>query len=136
VGEKQLGCGEYDIALLDADNRLRVKLGGLDRTRLHVYRAFRRAGGAGRVEPEAGLVGARRRGGEVRSRCGDQIAKLRVAGCAASRYHDVLKKRLSVKDRLECGQQRFGNDQSLGAAVTEHEIVLAAGKRCVDGDRY
>ena len=43
---------------------------------------------------------------------------------------------MSVKDRLECGQQRLGNDQSLGAAVTQHEIVLAAGKRGVDGDRY
>ena len=47
VGEEQLGRRKDNVALLNAENWLSVKLGGANHTRLHMHDALRCTGGAG-----------------------------------------------------------------------------------------
>ena len=87
VGEEQLRRREDDVVLADAEDRLRVELGGRDQARLHVHGAFRRAGRTRRIEPETGIVAGRRRRRERRARCRHQLGKRAQASgpCRRSR---------------------------------------------------
>src|SRR5687768_11148865 len=101
VSEKQFRGRKNHVGLLDAEDRLSVKLRGAPHAGLHMNNAFRCAGGAGGIKPKTRIVSARRRGDKVAAGFRHQVRQEVMAGAFFSRYDHMFQKRLISKNRLE-----------------------------------
>ena len=136
IGKEKFRRGKHDVVLANAEHRLRVKLGGLDKVRMQVHHALWRAGRAGRIEPEANVVARGGCGLAFRTGPVHQFLQRRPSMRVLARHEHLRKKRQLVQDRRESRPQGIGNYQRLRAAVVEHEFVVRAGQQRIAADRH
>ncbi len=140
VGEEQLGGGEADIALADAEQALAVELGRPVGIGVRMHRALGPAGRARRVEPEARVVAGRGSGRGQRRVSGDEGFEVSLAFVQRRdrmRDDDLLQLVLGLDHRrAQCRQQRARHQRSLGARMFEHVGVVVGGEQRVHRHRH
>ena len=82
IRKGQLRRGKEHVVLGDAQNALPIEIRGDGHARMHVHRGLRRAGRAGGVQPEAGIVAGRRGGREFAGAFREDPLHRFVTGCA------------------------------------------------------
>ena len=96
IGEEELGGREADVALLQAEDRLAVKLGRPVRVGVRMHRPLRPAGRARRIEPEGGIVGVGAGGLQERLGEGEKVLERELAEVerlGRARHDDGLRPR-------------------------------------------
>ena len=101
---------------------------------MRVHGALGRAGGAGRIQPEARLVGDGLDALEVVAAALEQRVERPVASLV--RHHHVAQAGQSRRQAVERRQQRAGHEQHAGARVAEHVLVVLGLEQRVDGHRH
>ena len=139
VREEQLRSREDDVVFAHAEHVAREQLGGADHARLHVQRALRLTGGTRRVEPEADVVGPRRRGLGDRRRGVHQRGERGIARVRqrAARIGDDEAPGPAREARgfFVRREQLRRDDRRLGATVGEDEREVERLEQRVDRDR-
>ena len=141
VGEEQLGRREADVGLAQAQHALAVQLGRPVGVGVRVHGALGAAGRARRIEPEAGVVGARSRrawpaaGGPARR----PRTRLRP-GCSGATGRETMTLRHFVigldHRRRQRRQQCARHQHRLRARVLQHVGVVVGGQQRVHGHRH
>ena len=136
IGEEQFRRRERDVAFGDAEHRDGIELGGLHEARMDVNRTLRPAGRARGIEPEAGLVGMRRRGVEDGGRSSEQGGER--AGSRLGAGDDRRGPRLGQlrQCRRHRGQYRRRHDNRASPAVGQHKGEFFRRQLGVDRDRH
>ena len=98
-------------------------------------RALRHAGRAGGIQPEASVVGTRRRGRQPRLSPRQYVLEGGVPVSAAAGDDDLLEERDLAGRRRELRQQLLRHDERLCTAVGEHVLVIFGGEQGIHRDR-
>ena len=98
--------------------------------------ALGRAGAAGAVQPERGVILVRVGGVERRARLVDQSLERGKSVECAARYDEVLQARQQVHDRKHLGDQRRADNRRGRPRVVQHELVVSLPQECVDRHRH
>ena len=134
IGEEQLGLGIEDVVLANAERLDAVALAADRHVAMAVHRAFRRAGGAGRIEPEAVVVGGGRHGGKARLALLEQFGQ-RARGTFGAQHAARLL--LGGGERaLDLAGKFRRVDQRGGAGVIDHEGVARRAQQRVERHRH
>ncbi len=108
VREEQLGDAETAIVGRDAQDRFRVQLGAHDHVVMQMHASLRETGAARRVQPEGGIVRARRLRLEIARRLRHQRCQrpqtVRARLCSASNNDVADIAQAVARDRLDVRQ--------------------------------
>ena len=103
-----------------------------------MHRALRTSGRARRIEPEADIVGARRRRGRIVQLVVDPIPEAQLRGrwsIRLSRDDHVLEVRESRLEGLDHRRERRRNDYHAGAAVGQQVFIVGRPEQRVARNR-
>ena len=126
VGEEQLGGGEADVVLGQAEHALAVQLAGPVGVGVRMHRALGAAGGAGRVEPEARVVGARARPAWGSGACAARKASNSTsAGCSGATGRDTI-----TLPHLVIRLDQRGRQRRQQRARHQHRLRAASAPAC------
>ena len=135
VGEEQLCHRIADVLFGDAEYRRGVEIVGEFEIGVGVHGAFRLAGRARRIEPEAHIVARRRRGDGIGFGGFEQFVEALVPVRLVA-GDDDMDEMFAGFDRFgEFGQQLFGHDQEPRAGILQHEAVVVLGEQRIDRHR-
>ena len=136
IGEEQLCRREHDIPLVDAEHRDGIELRRLHQARMDMHGALRPSRRPRRVEPEAWLVRMGRRGVGRRRHLGKQPGERVILHVAAGNDQRRSRSWQRGQCRIHNRQQRRGDDDGAGAAVSRHEGKFRGRELRVDRDRH
>jgi hypothetical protein len=117
---EQLGGGQADVVLADAEHLGGVGLAGVGEVVLQVHDPLRPAGGAGAVEPEGGVVAVAVGRGQLAGVPGEQLAEVPGALGGAAGHQQL--------DRLVVPGQRLA-DLVEQLQVDDHRPRVAVGQQ-------
>ena len=139
IGEEKLGGGEADVALVQAQDRLAVKLGRPIGIGVRMHGPLGPAGRTGRIEPEGRIVGVGAGGPGQGRRAAEEILErdlVRLKRLDWARDDDRVDLVIRLGERgFQRRLDRAADERGLGARMFQHIGEIVGGEQRVDRDR-
>ena len=139
IGEEELGGREADVGLLQAEDRLAIKLGRPVRVGVRMHGSLRPAGRTRRIEPERGIVGLGAGRLHERRLAGEKVVELDLAEVerlGGARHYDRVDLMVRLCQRsFQRRLDRAADKRCLGPRMFEHVGEIIGGHQRVDRHR-